>query len=60
MERIQFLDGFDPTPRLTKIAKTVVGFFRIEQLATHGDHLPTQLPEPQPPQGLPPAKRWEQ
>lgn len=60
MERIQFLDGFDPTPKLTKAVKAVLGFFQMEQLASHGDHLPTETPEPQPIVGYPPAQRWEQ
>lgn len=60
MERIQFLDGFTVTPRLSKLADKVISFFQIEQLASHGDHLPTESPEPQPVVGYPPAQRWEQ
>lgn len=40
-ERINFLDGFDPTPRLTRVAHAVmrlVHFLPEQPLASHGDH----------------------
>lgn len=41
---MEFLDGFDPTPKLTKVVnavKNIIHFLPDTPLASHGDHLPT-------------------
>ena len=42
-EHIEFLDNFDPTPRLTKLGHGIVRLFHFlpeQPLAPHGDHPP--------------------